>query len=303
MSDYTILCVDDEENVLKSLKRLFLEEDWELITADSGKLGLEVLREKEVHLIIADFRMPEMTGVEFLKEAKEIRPEAIRIILSGFADVDAIVRAINEGEIYKFISKPWNDEELKLAVRRSLEQFELIQENSGLNEKIKAQNEELRTLNENLEAKVQERTAALQLRNQALSLAQDMLEQLPIGIVGISMGEEIALINSEMISIFGLVGKPVLGMKMGKYFPEPVQEYIKATLQTGNSRELKEYRHNGRILSLTTRVIDDFKEPKGVMLVARRQMQGQDNRAERASTKEDGCAQIRHQIHEDGAQL
>ncbi len=303
MSDSTILCVDDEENVLKSLKRLFLEEDWELLTADSGELGLEILKEREVHLIIADFRMPEMTGVEFLKEANAIRPEAIRIILSGFADVDAIVRAINEGEIYKFISKPWNDEELKLAVRRSLEQFELIQENSGLNEKIGAQNEELRTLNENLEAKAQERTAALQLRNQALSLAQDILEQLPIGIVGISMGEEIVLINSEMISIFGLIGKPVLGMQMGECFPEPVQKFIKATLQTGNSRELEEYRHNGRILSLTTRVIDDFKEPKGVMLVAHRQVRGQDNQVERASTKEDGCSQMSHQIHEDGAQL
>jgi len=280
-----------------------MEEDWELITSDSGELGLEILREKEVHLIISDFRMPEMTGVEFLKEAKAIRPEAIRIILSGFADVDAIVKAINEGEIYKFISKPWNDEELKLAVRRSLEQFELIQENSGLNEKIRAQNEELRVLNENLEAKVQERTAALQLRNQALSLAQDMVEQLPIGIVGISMGEEIALINGEMISIFGLVGKPVLGMKMDECFPETVREFIKATLQTGNSQELEEYRHNGHILSLKTCVIKGLEKPKGSMLIAHRQVQGQDNRAEGASNKEDGCAQMSHQIHGEGAQL
>jgi len=303
MSDYTILCVDDEENVLRSLNRLFLEEDWELLTSDSGEHGLEVLRQKEVHLIISDFRMPEMTGVEFLKEAKAIRPEAIRIILSGFADVDAIVRAINEGEIYKFISKPWNDEELKLAVRRSLEQFELIQENSGLNEKIKAQNEELRMLNENLEAKVQERTAALHLRNQALSLSQDMVEQLPIGIVGISMEEEVALINGEMISIFGLTGKPVLGMKMGECFPETIREFIKVTLESGHSQELEEYRHNGCILSLKTCVIEGFEKPKGSMLIAHRQAQDQDNQVDGASTKEDGRAQMSHQIHEEGGQV
>lgn len=301
MSEHTILCVDDEENVLKSLKRLLLEEDWELLIASNGELGLEILRENEVHLIIADFRMPEMTGVEFLKKAKEIRPGAIRIILSGFADVNAIVNAINEGEIYKFISKPWNDDELKITIRRSLEQFELIQENSGLNKKIRDQNEQLRTLNESLEAKVRERTAALQLRNQALSLAQEMLEQLPIGIAGISLREEIALINSEMVSIFGLDRKPVLGMKMGDCFPETVQNIIKATLRTDKGQELPEYDHGACILSLKTHIIEDCEKPKGIMLIAQRHMRCRSDQTQEASAEENDCAHAGQHIGREEA--
>ena len=301
MSEHTILCVDDEENVLRSLRRLFLDEDWQLLAANNGDMGLKILGEQDVHLIIADFRMPEMTGVEFLKKAKKIHPGAIRIILSGFADVDAIVRAINEGEIYKFISKPWNDEELKLTVKHSLEQFELIQENLGLNEKIRTQNEELRLLNENLEIKVQHRTAALQLRNQALSLAQDMLEQVPIGIAGISFKEEIALINSEMVSIFGLGGKPVLGMKIEDCFPETVREFIRSARQSGNGHELAEYRHNALSLNLKTRVIEDFGSPKGIMLIAHRQIGIRHGQTTRVAAGENDRARAGRRINRQGA--
>lgn len=301
MNDHTILCVDDEENILRSLKRLFMEDDWELITANSGELGLEIVKEKPVHLIIADYRMPEMTGVEFLKKAKEIRPNAIRIILSGFADVEAILKGINEGEIYKFISKPWNDEELRIAVRRSLEQFELIRENTELNETIRTQNEELRSLNENLEAKVRERTAALQLRNQALSLAQDMLEKLPVGVAGISLKEEIALINNEMVSIFGLAGKPILGMKVEQCFPERVREIVKDTLRAGDGLEFPEYGFDGCRLNLKTCVIEGPEEPRGIMVIARAQAEERSAPAQRISPRENSHARAGQRIHKEGS--
>ena len=98
MSQYTILCVDDEENILTALERTFLEEeDYEILTANSGEEGLKLLEGNQVDLIISDQRMPGMSGVEFLKKARELYPDTIRIALSGFADFDTITKAINEG--------------------------------------------------------------------------------------------------------------------------------------------------------------------------------------------------------------
>jgi two-component system NtrC family sensor kinase len=271
MSEHTILCVDDEENILRTLKRVFIEEDWTLLTAISGEEGLGILKESDVHLIIADYRMPGMTGVEFLKHAKEINNDAIRIVLSGYADVDAISTAVNEGEIYKFISKPWNDDDLRVTVRRSLEQHDLVRENRNLYEKITVQNEELRTLNENLEEKIRERTAELELRNYALRLAQDVIEYMPIGILGISMEGEVALVNAEMLSLFGLAGKPLLGSKLEGYLPEAIQEMAKKSSRSGQRQERWGYRHGDMLLHVRTSLMADSACPKGIIVIAQRQ--------------------------------
>ena len=139
-----ILCVDDEKNVLKSLRRLFMDHDYEILTARSGKEGLEILEEqRDIQLIISDYRMPEMDGVEFLRRAYEYSPETIRIVLSGYADTASVVAAINEGQIYKFIPKPWNDDELKLTIEKALEVFFLKRKNEHLAEKLIAINMEL----------------------------------------------------------------------------------------------------------------------------------------------------------------
>ena len=131
-----ILCVDDERNVLKALRRLFIDEEhYEIIVAESGEEGLEALaEEKDVRLVISDYRMPGMTGVEFLAQVCEKWPDTIRIVLSGYADTSAVVEAINQGQIYKFIPKPWNDEDLKTTVSAALEHQELQRQNALLNE-------------------------------------------------------------------------------------------------------------------------------------------------------------------------
>jgi len=123
MNDRTrILCVDDERNVLRALERIFLDDDYEILTACSGEQGLEILSAApQVQVVISDYRMPGMNGVEFLKEVCKTHPETIRIVLSGYADTAAVVAAINQGKIYKFIPKPWNDDELRLTVAKALE--------------------------------------------------------------------------------------------------------------------------------------------------------------------------------------
>jgi len=156
------LLVDDEEYILKSLRRLLADEDMEILTATSGELGLEILRANtDVGLIISDQRMPGLTGVEFLEQAREIVPDALRIMLTGYADISATIDAINKGGTYRYFSKPWDDDELVRTVREALRHFRLAEENRRLWEVVTRQNEELREWNANLKARVMEQTAAL----------------------------------------------------------------------------------------------------------------------------------------------
>lgn len=141
-----ILFVDDEENILNSLVRLFRKEDYEILTATSGAGGLKIAEANNIDLVISDHRMPEMTGVDFLARMKEISPDTMRIMLTGYADLEAAIAAINKGEVYRFISKPWNDEELKLTVRQTLEYRNLVLKNRDLTKTVRKQYELLKGL-------------------------------------------------------------------------------------------------------------------------------------------------------------
>jgi len=188
-----ILCVDDEINVLHALERFFLDDDYEIVIATSGEEGLRVLEEQgPFRIVISDYRMPVMNGVDFLKEVYTRWPETIRIVLSGYADAGAIVAAINEGHIYKFIPKPWNEEELRFTVNSSLERYLLQKSNRELLTALSRANEEL-------EQKIGERTADLELRNTAMLFSQLLLDALPVGVVGIDSSGMIAQCNQAAL--------------------------------------------------------------------------------------------------------
>ena len=106
----TLLLVDDEEKILSSLERLFRKEGYTILRADSGKQGLNFLKKYTINVILSDQKMPEMTGVEFLSKAKILYPDTIRIILSGYSDLESILDAINKGEIFRFVTKPWDND-------------------------------------------------------------------------------------------------------------------------------------------------------------------------------------------------
>ncbi|MBZ0096316.1 MAG: Flp pilus assembly complex ATPase component TadA [Sulfuricella sp.] len=129
---YRILLVDDEPNVLKALQRVFRQENYEIVLANNGPEAIDLLRNGTFHLMISDYLMPGMTGAQVLKQAKAIQPDMIRIMLTGHADTGAVMGAINEGAVYKFILKPWNDDDLRVTVAIALEQFDLIQKNRAL---------------------------------------------------------------------------------------------------------------------------------------------------------------------------
>jgi len=168
MNVHTLLFVDDEENILNSLKRLFRREGYNILTAKNATEALKLLEDNPVSLILSDQRMPGMSGVEFLKQVKEKYPDIIRMILTGYADINAAVEAINQGEVYRFITKPWNEEDLKATIHSALKHYELIVENRRLQQMIMRQNQELKKLNEELEQKVQERTRELAQLNRQL---------------------------------------------------------------------------------------------------------------------------------------
>ena len=175
-----ILCVDDERNVLKALERFFLDDEYEIITALSGQEGLELMGSVgPVQVVISDYRMPGMNGVDFLREVCRCWPDTVRIVLSGYADTAAVISAINEGEIYKFIPKPWNDDELKVTLINALERYFLHRHNHQLMERLAESNAELQAMNENLLELVVEGTEALVSCGYSPASSRLILDSLP----------------------------------------------------------------------------------------------------------------------------
>lgn len=176
-SPATLLLVDDEPNILSSLRRLLRPTGYRTLTAESGKAGLEILEREQIDLVISDMRMPEMDGARFLEEVRTRWPHVIRLLLTGYADISSTIAAINRGEVYRYISKPWNDNDLTLVIRDALENNRLRRENERLLALTKAQNEELKELNSGLENKVKQRTSEIEQINSFLNLANDKLKQ------------------------------------------------------------------------------------------------------------------------------
>jgi len=121
----TVLFVDDEERLLSSLKRGLIDEPYKCLFANSGLEALELLSKNKVHVIVSDMRMPEMNGLELLRKVREKYPDIIRIVLSGYTQISTLLLAINEGHIFKYITKPWKlEEEFKPQIRAALEYYE-----------------------------------------------------------------------------------------------------------------------------------------------------------------------------------
>jgi DNA-binding NtrC family response regulator len=133
MANRTILFVDDEEKVLKSLQRGLMDEPYNLLFATSGKESLKILENNEVHIIVTDMRMPEMSGLELLRIVKDKYPKIVRLVLSGYTQVTTLLTAINQGEIFKFITKPWRlEEEFKSVLQQAVDYYNLRNERDEL---------------------------------------------------------------------------------------------------------------------------------------------------------------------------
>lgn len=172
-----VLLVDDEESILNSLRRLLRGQPYQLLTATSGTQALELFEQHNVDLVLSDARMPGMDGATLLAEVHKRDPQCMNLLLTGYADVATITAAINEGRIYRYLSKPWDDEELLHALRQALTHQHTERERKRLLLLSQKQNDELRQLNATLEQRVLSRTAELQQTADMLDLAYDELRR------------------------------------------------------------------------------------------------------------------------------
>ncbi|GLQ87879.1 HD domain-containing phosphohydrolase [Dyella flagellata] len=172
-----ILLVDDEPNVLSALRRLLHSAPYQILTANSGAAALEVLVAHEVDLIISDMRMPGMSGAELLSRAQALYPDCMRILLTGYSEIDAVARAVNEGGIYRYLNKPWDEHDLLLTIRQALEQRRLRSETARLLLLTQQQNDQLAAFNAELEAKVKSRTEEIRQTVMFLEDAQRDLKR------------------------------------------------------------------------------------------------------------------------------
>ncbi|MBZ4203116.1 MAG: response regulator [Methylovulum sp.] len=172
-----ILFVDDEPNILKSLQRLFRSVNYDVYTAESGLAGLAIVKEHRIDVIVSDMRMPHMDGAEFLEHIANEAPDIIRILLTGYSDIQSTIAAVNKGKIYSYLSKPWEDNELKIQLANAIEQKHLREERQQLFIIINQQNAELKDLNTNLEEKIHARTAQLKTTLNQLDSAHKLLEK------------------------------------------------------------------------------------------------------------------------------
>ncbi len=193
----TLLLVDDEENILSALKRLFRRDGYRILIANSAADGLQRLAEEEVDVIVSDQRMPGMTGVEFLHRAKALYPDTLRMVLSGYTELQSIIDAINEGAIYKFLTKPWDDERLRGHVAEAFRQKELADENRRLARKVDSANADLAALNERLERTLTEQREQADLLATSAGSMRDVFDELPMAVLATDADGTLAFINRE----------------------------------------------------------------------------------------------------------
>lgn len=180
MMQNVVLFLDDEQMVLDSVKRTLHKEAYEVKTANNGNDALDIVKKEQPSVIITDMNMPNMNGNEFLKRAQEICSDAIYIVLSAYSDIDNIMKAVNEQHVWRYITKPWFKEDLKMAILNAIEMYNHRKEKKDLLLKLENQNKKLADMNGILEKKVQERTIQLKEKNEMLQM---LIEDDNVGII------------------------------------------------------------------------------------------------------------------------
>jgi YesN/AraC family two-component response regulator len=222
----TLLLVDDEENILRSLKRLFRRDGYRILTASSGEEGLALLKEHDVGVILSDQRMPHMNGTEFLKQAKQLRPDTVRIVLSGYTDLESITEAINEGSIYKFLTKPWEDELLRKNIEQAFKAYELKLENDSLNELLKQSNLELEQANKKLLEIAEENQRLVEIRTAALNMTRQIFERIPVGLLFLDETKNVVFYNQPLLECLHSNTPGLIGLSASELLPDRIVNKI-----------------------------------------------------------------------------
>lgn len=265
--EQTLLLVDDEESITSSLVRLLRRDGYTILRANSGKSGLELLAQHKVGVIISDQRMPEMTGVEFLSKVKELYPETVRIVLSGYTELNSVTDAINRGAIYKFLTKPWEDDLLRANVSEAFRHYEMKRENIRLGKELQQANEELRLINHELEQRVEKETREVVRKLDVLRVSQEILEHLPVAVIGIGDDGVVAIANKMARHLFNSGDeRPMLGEDAADAMPVEILGCLsvgKCTSCEGKKLVLSD----GREIYCWCSPMGELSHSKGVVLV------------------------------------
>ncbi len=259
-----LLLVDDEPNILAALKRLLRRDGYTILTADCGAQGLEVLARNRVDVIISDQRMPGMTGVEFLRAAKLKYPDTVRIVLSGYTELQSVTDAINEGAVYRFLTKPWVDEQLREHIQKAFEYQGLLEENRQLDLKIRSANRELVAANRQLGTVLTQTRAQVERDATSLAIVREALQHMPSAAIGVDDEGLMAFVNEAAQQLFAGSG-PLLGEELAFALPAiataiaAANEGVASELQINGQRYLVKWnamgahsRSRGKIVTLST---------------------------------------------------
>lgn len=219
----TLLIIDDEANILASLGRMFRRDGYRLLRAASGREALALLAGNEVGVIVSDQRMPDMNGAQLLAKVRERWPDTVRIMLSGYTELSAVTDSVNQAGIYKFLTKPWDDETLRETVREAFQLYRVTRENTRLNAALREANAALTQWNRELEQRVAEKTHEALRNLHVLRAAQEIMAHLPMAVFGIDADGCLVMANQAAARL--LPGAPAL-------LGETADEILPATLLT-----------------------------------------------------------------------
>lgn len=222
---HTLLLVDDEENIVAALRRLLRAEGWLMLSATSGEQALQLMARHEVDVILSDQRMPGMTGVELLRRAKQLYPKTIRLVLSGYTELQSITDAINEGAIYKFLAKPWDDEQLRTNLREAFLLKEMSDQNRRLDQEIQTANRDLAELNQRLQTLLSTQREQNQLEVDSRVAAQELLDALPVPVLGVDDEGLLVFANAPAQTLCGLRGE-FLGGAATEHLPNNLRRAL-----------------------------------------------------------------------------
>jgi response regulator RpfG family c-di-GMP phosphodiesterase len=248
----TLLLVDDEENIISALRRLLRRDGYRILTANGGEAGLALLEHEHVDVIVSDQRMPGMTGTEFLSRAREKWPQTIRIVLSGYTELGSVTSAINEGSVYKFLTKPWDDEQLRANIADAVRRKQLDDENRRLQIELASANAKLSDL-------LEERQRRIAIGEASLHVAHEVIAALPLAVIGVDNEHMIALANETAQQLFN---SSLIGLDARTDLPEALQDILRAETPAFADVTL-----HGKRIHIMSNALGSSRKPRGRVIV------------------------------------
>ena len=199
----TLLLVDEETDVLNALRRLLQQDGYDILSAGSGEAGLHILHERTVDVILSEQRMSGMSGDEFLHQAKILQPDSVRMLLTGDLEIQSVARTVNKGAVYKFLTKPWDDDQLRATVAEAFVYKGLCDHNRHLAQTLAEANQNLFASNQHLQQLLEEKQYRIQLGEKVLKVLHEVTQLVPLPLLGVDDNGMIASANEAAQKLFG----------------------------------------------------------------------------------------------------